>query len=210
MVSPMDWNPSVFHKELKKIYGIVPQSLTDWHPSVFHRVEKFLQNCATITDGVTDRFTDGLRTSWSARMSETWSVDMFTDGYVGTFTDRITVGTFTDGSKSLAGIFIFFGADINSLPMEFNATNNNKCPSVIPSEKLLFKTPLLPFGSFFLLALHLYFSSTLRLYLVFGRDFIVLVVVLNILKGMYSFFFIFVFFFNYDYFFGVLCFVYCL
>jgi hypothetical protein len=32
------------------------------------------------------------------------------------------------------------------------------------------------------------------LYLVFGRDFIVLVVVLNILKGMYSFFFIFLFF----------------
>jgi hypothetical protein len=35
----------------------------------------------------------------------------------------------------------------------------------------------------------------------------------SILKGMYSSFFIFVFFlfyFNYDYFFGVLCFVYCL
>jgi hypothetical protein len=84
-------------------------------------------------------------------------------------------------------------------------------PSVIPSEKLLYKTPLPPFGLFFLSALHLYFSSPLRLYLVLGRDFNILVVVLNILKGLYSFFFIFVFFyFNYDYFFGVLCFVYYL
>jgi hypothetical protein len=66
--------------------------------------------------------------------------------------------------------------------------------SVIPSEKLLYKPPLPPFGSFFLSALHLHFFSPLRLYLVFGRGFIVLVVVLNILKGMYSFFFIFVFF----------------
>jgi len=83
-------------------------------------------------------------------------------------------------------------------------------PSVIPSEKLLYKTPLPPFGLFFLSALHLYFSSPLRLYLVFGRGFIVFVVVLNILKGMYSSFFIFViflfFYFNYDYFFGVLLF----
>jgi len=92
--------------------------------------------------------------------------------------------------------------------MEFNATDNNKCSSVIPSEKLIYKNPLPPFGSFFLLALHLHFSSPLRFYLVFGRDFIVLVVVLNILKGMYSFFFIFVFFyFNYDYFFW--CFLFC-
>jgi len=72
------------------------------------------------------------------------------------------------------------------------------------------KPPLPPFGSFFLSALHLYFSSPLRFYLVFGRDFIVLVVVLNILKGMYSFFFIFDFFLIMIIFFGVLCFVYCL
>jgi len=81
--------------------------------------------------------------------------------------------------------------------------------SIIPSEKLLYKPP--PFGSFFLSALHLHFSSPLRLSLVFGRDFIVLVVVLNILKGMCSFFFSFVlFYFNYNYVFGVICFVYCL
>jgi len=78
---------------------------------------------------------------------------------------------------------------------EFKTTDNNKCPLIIPSEKLLYKTPLPLFGSFFLSALHLHSSSPLRLYLVFGRDFIALVVVLNILKGMYSFFFIFVFFF---------------
>ena len=68
-------------------------------------------------------------------------------------------------------------------------------PFVIPSEKLLYKTPPLPIWFIFSLRSHLYFSSPLRLRLVFGRDFIVLVVVLNILKGMYSFFFIFVFFF---------------
>jgi len=41
MVSPTGiltaYNPSVFHRELKKIYGIVPQSPTDYNPSVFHR-----------------------------------------------------------------------------------------------------------------------------------------------------------------------------
>jgi hypothetical protein len=68
-------------------------------------------------------------------------------------------------------------------------------PSVIPSEKLLYKTPLPPFGLFFLSALHFYFSFPLRFYLVFGRGFIVFVVVLNTLKGMYSSFFIFVFFY---------------
>jgi hypothetical protein len=76
------------------------------------------------------------------------------------------------------------------------------------SEKLLYKTPLPPFGSFFSLgsvSLLLSFSSPLRFYLAFGRDFIVLVVVL---KGMYSLFFIFVFFyFNYDYFFW--CSLFC-
>jgi hypothetical protein len=80
------------------------------------------------------------------------------------------------------------------LPTEFNATDNNKCPSVIPLEILIYKTPLPSFGSFFSLgsvSLLLHFSSPLRFYLAFGRDFIVLVVVL---KGMYSFFFIFVFF----------------
>jgi hypothetical protein len=55
--------------------------------------------------------------------------------------------------------------------------------SVIPSEKLVYKTPLPPFGLFFLLVL-VSISSPLRFSLVFGRDFIVLVVVLNILKGM--------------------------
>jgi len=38
---PTDYNPSVFHRELKKIYGIVPlsptDSPTDSNPSVFHK-----------------------------------------------------------------------------------------------------------------------------------------------------------------------------
>jgi hypothetical protein len=41
MATPTAYNPLVFHKELKKIYGIVPQSPTaipmDFNPSVFHR-----------------------------------------------------------------------------------------------------------------------------------------------------------------------------
>jgi hypothetical protein len=36
-----EYNPSVFHRELKTIYGIVPQSPmefpTEYNPSVFHR-----------------------------------------------------------------------------------------------------------------------------------------------------------------------------
>jgi hypothetical protein len=60
-------------------------------------------------------------------MSEAWSVGTFTDGLVGTFTEGIVGGTFTDGSKSLAGFSKIFGANINSLSMEFNATDNNKC-----------------------------------------------------------------------------------
>jgi len=40
-VSLTDYNPSVFHRELKTIYGIVPlsptDSPTDNKPSVFHR-----------------------------------------------------------------------------------------------------------------------------------------------------------------------------
>jgi hypothetical protein len=103
---------------LKKIYKIVPQSPTvmptDWHLSVNHReLKKNLRNCATINDGVTDGFTNGLRTSQSARMLEAWSVGTFTDGFVGTFIDGITVGTFTDETKSLAGFSNFFGVNIN-------------------------------------------------------------------------------------------------
>ena len=58
-------------------------------------------------------FTNGLRTSRSARMSEAWSVGTFTDRFEGIFTDKITVGTLADGSKSLAGFLNFFGANIN-------------------------------------------------------------------------------------------------
>jgi len=68
----------------------------------------------------------------------------------------------------------------------------------LSSSPFLFSS-LFIFGFWKVVSLLLHFSSPLGLYLAFGRDFIVLVVVL---KGMYSFFFIFVFFyFNYDYFF---------
>jgi hypothetical protein len=107
---------------------------------------------------------------------------------------------FPTDRKKTGGIFEIFGAHFNLFPTE------------LPTEKLAYKTTPLPhLVHFFLLAL-ISISSPLRLSLVFERDFIVLVVVLNILKGMQSFFFIFVFlfYFNYHYFFGVLCFVYCL
>jgi hypothetical protein len=76
----------------------------------------------------------------------------------------------------------------------------------LSSSPFLFSS-LFIFGFWKVVSLLLHFSSPLGLYLAFGRDFIVLVVVL---KGMYSFFFIFVFFyFNYDYFFLVF-FVLCI
>jgi hypothetical protein len=97
-VSPTDYNLSVFHRELKKICGIVPQSptntLKDYNLSVFHKeLKKF-------TNGFTDGVTNALRTSRSARMSDAWLVDTITDG-------------FFDGSKSLAGFSNFFYANIH-------------------------------------------------------------------------------------------------
>ena len=65
---PTDYNLSVFHKELKKIYGIVPLSPMDSptaiNLSVFHRE---LQNIY----GIVPQSPTNLRTSRSARMSDT-------------------------------------------------------------------------------------------------------------------------------------------
>jgi hypothetical protein len=127
-------NPSVFHRELKKIYGIVPHSLTDHNPSVFHRELKKIYGIVPLspTDSPTALPTSN------------------TDGYA--------------------------------------HPETHACQTRVCLHKYQWFVSLL-----------LHFSSPLRFYLAFGRDFIVLVVVL---KGMYSFFFIFVFFyFNYDYFF---------
>jgi len=96
--------PSVFHIELKTIYGIVPQSPTGYNPSIFHRVEKHLQDCATITDRVTDGFTD---------VHYRWSHRRITHILKRTHVRRVSVGTSTDGSKSQAGFSNFFGAHIN-------------------------------------------------------------------------------------------------
>ena len=83
MATPTAYNPSVFHRELKKIYGIVPQSPTaiptDFNPSVFHRELKNIyrivpqsptESPTASSMYITNRFTDGLRTSRSARMLE--------------------------------------------------------------------------------------------------------------------------------------------
>ena len=74
MVSPTgiltENNPSVFHRELQKNYGIVPQSPTENNPLVFHR--ELQKNYGIVpqsptgiptaspmyhTDGITDGFT---------------------------------------------------------------------------------------------------------------------------------------------------------
>jgi hypothetical protein len=47
-LSPTDYNPLVFHRELQNLYGIVPQSPTE--SPTDHRVAKHLRDCATITD----------------------------------------------------------------------------------------------------------------------------------------------------------------
>ena len=69
---PTDYNPSVFHRELKNIYGVVPfspkDSPTDINPSVFHR--KLQKNYGIVPQSPTgtptalptyntDRITDG-------------------------------------------------------------------------------------------------------------------------------------------------------
>jgi len=77
--------PSLFHRELEKNYRLVPYFLTasptDWETfrrehrlnisvGISQRVGKQLWACATISDGLTNRFTDGNHTSQSARLSE--------------------------------------------------------------------------------------------------------------------------------------------
>jgi len=143
---------------------------------ILPRVGKKLRTCATITDG----YIDGKRTSRSARLSEAWSV--------GTFTDRIASGTVSDGlankSKSQAGFLKFLVRISIYYRRKLMLPTTINYPSVIPSEKLVYKTPPPPIWFIFSLGSHLYFSSPLCLSFVFGRDFIVLVVVLNILKGV--------------------------
>jgi len=86
----MDYNPSVFHKELQKNYGIVPQSPTDlptdYNPSVFHReLQKnyrivphsptgLLMELPTYNiDGITDGFT------YITKRTHVWHVSVCTN-----------------------------------------------------------------------------------------------------------------------------------
>ena len=68
----MDYNPSVFHRELKNNYGSVPQSPTAYNPSVFHRELKknyeivpqsLMESPTVLPMYITDDITDGLPTS---------------------------------------------------------------------------------------------------------------------------------------------------
>jgi hypothetical protein len=91
---------------------------------------------ATITDGYTDKFTDSWRTSRNARLSEAWSVC--------TFTDEVADVTFTNGSKSLVGFLKFLVRISINYRWNLMSPTITNVPSVIPSEKLLYKTPLPP------------------------------------------------------------------
>ena len=71
---PTDYNPSVFHRELQKNYGIVPHSPTG------------------LPTYNTDGITDGLRTSRSARMSDTCPSAHIPTAVPMSITDGITDG----------------------------------------------------------------------------------------------------------------------
>ena len=110
--------------------GLVPVS-------ILPRVGKKLRTCAIITDGYIDGFTDEKRTSRSARLSEAWSVDTFTDG--------IASGTVSDGlankSKSQAGFLKFLVRISIYYRRKLMLPTTINYPSVIPLEKLVYKTP---------------------------------------------------------------------
>jgi hypothetical protein len=134
---PTEYNPSVFHRELKKINGIVPHSLmallTEHNPSVFHR--ELQKNYRIVPQSPTvyrQRYWRQIatesptnsRTSRSACMSDTCpsaqiptavpasNTDEFTHILKRTHVWHLSVCTNTDGvsngSKSLAGFSNFF------------------------------------------------------------------------------------------------------
>ena len=129
-VSPTDYNPSVFHRELKKIYGIVPLSPTA--SPTDHTRQYFIESCKNIYGIVPQSptgFPTDVRTSRRPRMSDTcpsakiltdWptsNTNRFTHIPKRTHVRHVSVCTNTDGfadrSKSLAGFSNFFGAHFN-------------------------------------------------------------------------------------------------
>ena len=132
----MDYNPSVFHRELKKIYGIVPLSPTA--SPTDHTRRYFTESCKNIHGIVpqsptgtptdfptnnTDRFTHiqkptHVRHVSAAQIPMDWpmsNTDRITDGFTHipkrTHVRHMSICTNTDGfadkSKSLAGFLNF-------------------------------------------------------------------------------------------------------
>jgi hypothetical protein len=143
---------------------------------------------------------------------------MFISGFVGMFTDGTVIGTFTDGLKSLAD-FWFFLCEYQFITDE-NYRWNLMPPtiinvlSIIPLEKLLYKTPPPPIWFIFSLGSSSPFLFSSSFVFSFWKSFYCFGCSFKHIKR-YVFFFLYIciflfFYFNYDYFFGVLCFVYCL
>jgi len=113
---PTDYNPSVFHRELKNIYGIVPFSPTDNNPSVFHRELKKIYRIVPLspTDLPTDKnlseFHRELQNNYeivpqsptsTPTVLPTYNTDRITDGFTHipkrTHVWHVSVCTNTDG-----------------------------------------------------------------------------------------------------------------
>jgi hypothetical protein len=106
--------PLVFHRELEKNYGLVPQlpmesqtKITDSHHrrnssvSILQRVGKKLRTCATITNGITD----GITVEFYRQniMSVNWWREFI---FLAPLSVCMSVGNFV-------GIFVFFITDRN-------------------------------------------------------------------------------------------------
>jgi len=135
MAIPTEYNPSVFHRELQKIYGILPHSPMDFRRLYRRliltesptgcRMHVWHVSVCTDTDGIAD--VTYRRTHW--RLTHVWHVSVctITDGIFDvkyrrhhrrlTHVWHVSVCTitngFADGSKSLAGFLNFFGAHFN-------------------------------------------------------------------------------------------------
>ena len=181
---------------------------------------------ATIIDGYPDAFTNRWSTFQRVRPSDCLVGRQSTDGFANgrgksnaPVLWHIVTDGFADGRQKIWRDFQNFSVNFKKIPTEFKATAKKILfyfSSVISSVKLQYKTDPPSVVHFFTAPL---ISSLLLLSVqiicVFHCIFIVLIVVFNILKGIYSPFFIFVFvftffYFNYDYFCCVFCFVYCL
>jgi hypothetical protein len=111
MVSPTgiqtDYNQSVFHRELQKNYGIVPQSPTDL-PTELPTYN---------TDGITDRFTHITKRTHVWHVSVCTNTDGITDGFTRipkrTHVDTCPSARIPTDRKVWRDFWTFFGAHFN-------------------------------------------------------------------------------------------------